>query len=95
VSTDAESGEPSNAERIVSTPDVLDGEPRIAGRRIGVRFVTERVEDAGFDPATVADRHDLDIADVYRALAYYHDNPREMAALERAERDLVAAHRES
>lgn len=77
------------AARIVTTPDVLDGEPRIEGRRISVRFIHERVEGRGLDPKTVAARHDLDVADVYRALAYYHDHPQEMAALERERRDFI------
>lgn len=68
---------------IVTTPDVLDGKPRIAGRRISVRFIREAVEGRGLDPQTVADRHDLDIADVYRALTYYHEHPGEMARFEK------------
>jgi hypothetical protein len=44
------------------------------------------VEERGVDSETVADRYDLDVADVYHALAYYHDHPREMSRVE-AERD--------
>ncbi|MFB6142395.1 MAG: DUF433 domain-containing protein [Halorientalis sp.] len=58
-------------------------EPHLEGRRITVRFVRAQVEDRGLDPRTVADRHDLDVADVYRALTYYHDHPEEMRAVER------------
>ncbi|WP_254544507.1 DUF433 domain-containing protein [Halomarina pelagica] len=73
--------------RIVTTPDVLGGEPRIAGRRIGVLFIYEQVEGRDLSARTVADRYDLDIADVYHALAYYHEHPREMSELrERRER---------
>ena len=61
-------------------------EPHIAGRRISVRQVYALVEERGIDPETVADRYDLDVADIYHALAYYHDHPREMSAVE-AERD--------
>ena len=60
----------------------LLGEPHIRGRRISVRQVTALVEEAGEATETVADRFDLDIADVYHALAYYHDHPREMRAVE-------------
>lgn len=63
--------------------DVLGGKPRVAGRRIGVHFIAERVE-SGLDPETVADRHDLALADVYRALAYYHEHPDEMAKIDAA-----------
>ncbi len=46
----------------------------------------------GLSPRTVADRHDLAIADVYRALAYYHEHPDEMAAIRtRRERTLEEA----
>jgi uncharacterized protein (DUF433 family) len=65
--------------------DLMD-EPHIAGRRVSVRQVYALVEERGVDPETVADRYDLDVADVYHALAYYHDHPREMSGVE-AERD--------
>lgn len=62
-------------------------EPHIDESRITVRFVHQRVEEAGLDPETVADRHNLDVASVYEALAYYHRNPKEMrVARERHER---------
>jgi uncharacterized protein (DUF433 family) len=65
--------------------DRLD-EPHIAGRRVSVRQVYALVEARGVDPETVADRYELDVADVYHALAYYHDHPREMSGVE-AERE--------
>jgi len=61
----------------------LMGEPHIAGRRIPVRQLRALVEEGGENAAAVADRFDLDVADVYYALAYYHDHPREMHAVER------------
>jgi len=61
-------------------------EPHLEGRRITVRFVREQVEDRGLEPRTVADRQDLDLADIYRALTYYHDHPKEMRAIERRRR---------
>ncbi|MFB6193659.1 MAG: DUF433 domain-containing protein [Halobaculum sp.] len=86
MSETTSSGGPEYA-RIVATDDTLGGKPRIDGRRIGVFTIHEWVEGRGLDPQTVADRHDLDVADVYRALAYYHDHPGEMAAIrERRER---------
>jgi uncharacterized protein (DUF433 family) len=74
--------------RIVSTEGVLGGKPRIDGTRIGVYLLRERVEGRGLEPRTVADRHDLDVADVYRALAYYHDHPEEMSRIERVRDEL-------
>jgi len=60
----------------------LHDEPHLEGRRITVQFVKTQVEDRGLEPRTVADRHDVDVADVYRALTYYHDHPEEMRAVE-------------
>ena len=53
-------------------------EPRIEGSQVTVRQVTDEVHDEGLAPETVADRHGLDIAAVYYALGYYHDNLDEM-----------------
>jgi len=84
-----------NSPRIVTTPEVLGGDPRIAGSRISVLFVHERVEGRGLEPQTVADRHDLDVADVYRALAYYHEHPREMERLRRERTEAFESFREN
>ncbi|MDZ7730928.1 MAG: DUF433 domain-containing protein [Natrialbaceae archaeon] len=65
--------------RIVQT---LHDEPHLEGRRVTVRFLQRQVEDRGLEPRTVADRHDLDVADVYRALTYYQDHPTEMRTVE-------------
>jgi len=73
----------------------LLAEPHVVGRRISVRQIHALVEERGEPPEVVADRYDLDIADVYHALAYYHDHPREMRNV-RAERDdAIGAFRES
>lgn len=61
----------------------LMSEPHVEGRRVSVRQIYALVEEEDVDPETVADRYDLDVADVYHALAYYHDHPREMSAIER------------
>lgn len=58
-------------------------EPHVEGSRITVRYIYGRVHERGLHPETVAERHDLHLADVYRALAYYHENPEEMAEVER------------
>jgi uncharacterized protein (DUF433 family) len=74
--------------------DLMD-EPHIAGRRISVRQVYALVEEHGVDPETVADRYDLDVTDVYHALAYYHDNPREMSDVETEREEAIETFRES
>lgn len=71
---------------IVSTEGVLGGAPRIEGWRIGVHHVAKRVIDAGQAPERVAAEHDLDVADIQRALAYYDDHPGEMRAAQAARR---------
>lgn len=68
--------------RIVSTADVLGGEPRIADRRIGVLDVYELVA-AGRSPVDVADQLDVTLAEVHAALAYYYEHPAEMRTLRR------------
>ena len=79
--------------RIVSGEESgIHDEPHIEGRRLTVRFVHGRVEGRGLDPGTVADRHDLDVADVYQALAYYHDHPEEMSKVERRRRETIEQH---
>jgi uncharacterized protein (DUF433 family) len=60
----------------------IHNEPHIEGSRITVRDVSVRVETRGIRPERVAERYNLDIADVYEALAYYHNNPEEMQRVE-------------
>ena len=83
------------AARIVATEDVLHGEPRIEGRRIGVRQIRVLVEESGLSAAEVAERFDLQVADVYRALTHYHDHPEEMRAVERRRQEAIERIRES
>ena len=69
-------------EGIVAADDSeIHDEPHIEGSRITVRFVQARVEERGLRPETVAERHNLDLADVYAALAYYHRHFEEMREL--------------
>ena len=62
--------------------DVLGGEPRIDGTRIGVRHIAARVIDSGQSPAHVADQPDVALADVYEALSDYYAHIDEMRNLE-------------
>lgn len=80
------------AARIVSDDDIMDGEPRIEGRRITVLRIQELVEERELSAAEVATMHDLDVADVYAALTYYHEHPNEMRAVRehREERERMA-----
>lgn len=77
--------------RIVSAEESdIHDEPHIKGSRITVRDVYVRVEQRGLSPERVADRYNLDIADIYEALAYYHHNPEEMARVEERHRRAAA-----
>lgn len=67
----------------------IHDEPHVEGSRITVRYIRRRVEDVGLHPADIADRHDLDLADVYAALTYYHMNPEEMRRVEERRADLA------
>jgi len=73
----------------------LMSEPHVRGRRVSVRQVYALVEERGEDPEAVADRYDLDVADVYHVLAYYHDHPREMRDVDDERDDAIADFRES
>ena len=82
---------PQQSARIVQ--EVHD-EPHIEGSRITVRHVYERVHGRGLRPETVAERYNLDIADVYHALAYYHEHPEEMREVERRRDEAIKSARE-
>ena len=71
---------------ITRDDDVLGGEPRVDGTRVGVRHVATRVIDSGQSPALVADQLDVSLAEVYESLSYYYAHIDEMRELE-AEND--------
>ena len=64
---------------IVSTEGVLGGQPRIADRRISVIQIVEWIQEEGMAPGTVATEFDLELASIYRALAYYYENVEELS----------------
>lgn len=68
---------------ITRDDDVLGGEPRIYGTRVGVRHVAALVIDAGESPAYTADQFDIPLAEVYEALSYYYAHIDEMREIER------------
>jgi uncharacterized protein (DUF433 family) len=80
---------------IVSAEDSeIHGEPHIEGSRVTVQDVYVRVEKRGLGPERVADRYNLDIADIYEALAYYYGNPDEMQRVEKRHERAAAEARE-
>jgi uncharacterized protein (DUF433 family) len=62
-------------EHIIRTPDTCGGKPRIAGSRIQVKDVAVMHERMKMSPEQiVSDYPHLTLADIYAALAYYHDH---------------------
>ena len=56
------------------TPGVAGGKPRIAGHRITVQNIAVWHERMGRSVDEIADEHDLTLAEVYAALAYYFEH---------------------
>ncbi|MEO7000802.1 MAG: DUF433 domain-containing protein [Ktedonobacterales bacterium] len=54
-------------------PDVLGVRPTIEGHRIGVIHVATWIAQ-GMTPQGISDLYKLSLAEVYAALAYYHDH---------------------
>jgi uncharacterized protein (DUF433 family) len=66
---------PAERVHIVSTPDTCGGKPRIAGSRIQVKHLVIMHERQGMSPEDIVSEFPhLTLADVYAALAYYHDH---------------------
>lgn len=62
-------------QHIEITPGVCGGKPRIAGSRIRVQDVVIWHEKMGLSPDEIVSQYsNITLADVYAALAYYHDN---------------------
>jgi uncharacterized protein (DUF433 family) len=71
--------QPVISEHIESTPGVCGGKPRIAGHRIRVEDIVVWHERQGLSPDEIVARFpQLSLADVYAALAYYHDHREEI-----------------
>ena len=64
-----------NIAHIEVTPGVCGGRPRVAGHRIRVQDVVFWHESMGMSPDEIVSEYPgLTLADVYAALAYYHDH---------------------
>ncbi len=72
------------------TPGVAGGKPRIAGHRITVQDVVIWHERLGRSADEIAAEHNLSLADVYAALAYYYDHRDELDESIRADEAYVA-----
>jgi uncharacterized protein (DUF433 family) len=76
----------STTVEIVTTPEVLGGQPRIEGKRVGVRMVGDMIRGGEWTTEEVIDELRLTRAEVSAALDYYDDHPDQMDQL-RAERE--------
>jgi uncharacterized protein (DUF433 family) len=73
--TELATAPPADRIRIVSTPGVRGGKPRIDGHRITVADVAVWHERQGMSPDEIIDNHpSITLSDVYAALAYYFEN---------------------
>jgi uncharacterized protein (DUF433 family) len=79
---------PADRLRIVSTPGICGGRPRIDGHRIQVEDVAIWHERLGMSPDEIVSEYpSITLADVHAALAYYYENR------ERIDADIEAAKR--
>jgi uncharacterized protein (DUF433 family) len=67
------------SEHIETTPGVCGGKPCIAGHRIRVEDIVVWHERQGLSPDEIVGQFpQITLADVYAALAYYHDHQEEI-----------------
>jgi uncharacterized protein (DUF433 family) len=71
----------SKAVRIVKTPDVLHGKPRIEGTRVGAFTVGELVRRQAWTVDDILEEFDIDAEQARVAVAYYDDHPELMETL--------------
>lgn len=81
----------SIATKIVQSPEILGGQPHIENRRIRVKDIVSWFESLGMSADEIADTYDLTLADVYSALAYYHQHQLILKEKWDAEQQQVAA----
>jgi uncharacterized protein (DUF433 family) len=81
----------STEETIVKTEDVLGGDPRISGHRIGVYDVVELVLEGRYSVQDVirAVYPRLSEREVHAALAYYYDHSEEIREIEQEVTELM------
>ena len=74
---------------IVRSPEIRNGQPRIAGTGVTVRRIVGWYQ-LGLSPEEIARRiGHLSMAQVHAALAYYHANREEIEAIIAAEEELA------
>jgi uncharacterized protein (DUF433 family) len=72
---------PPNSVRIVSTPGICGGKPRIDGHRIKVEHIAICYERMGMSPDEIVTSHPtISLAQVHAALAYYYEHKQDIDA---------------
>ncbi len=66
---------------VVQTDDVLGGEPRVDGRRVGVHRLYRQYDEQERSATALAEAYDLSLPEVHAALAYATANPEQMEAI--------------
>lgn len=79
----------SRLTRAIVTDDVLGGDPRLDGTRIGVVHVYRRYESGETPEEIAASYDDVSVADVHTALAYAFDNPEPLRAIAERDRETI------
>ncbi|WP_318570609.1 DUF433 domain-containing protein [Salinigranum marinum] len=80
--TGSQSNSDGTMPEIVKTDDILGGDSRIEGHRIGVYHVYQRYVDGDDTPEEIATSYDISVVEVHAALAYAFSHPEEMRAIE-------------
>jgi len=76
-------------QHIEITPGTCGGKPRIAGHRVRVQDIVVWTEQGQSADEIVANIPSITVADVYAALAFYHDHRVAIDADIRAEFDII------
>ncbi len=84
------SSENTIVQHIVQDPAITGGKPHIVGTRITVPHIVIWHERMGLHPDEIATSYDISLADVYAALAYYHDNRPQIDQMMREDEQFVA-----
>ncbi|SNR48002.1 DUF433 domain-containing protein [Halorubrum vacuolatum] len=75
----------STTVRIVKTPDVLHGKPRIEGTRVGVFQIGTLVREREWSVEDAAAQFDIDVSQIQAAVEYYDEHPELMETLQAQE----------
>ena len=79
----------SLAEKIIVLPDIVSGQPHIAGTRFTVKQIAVWHEFMGKSADEIASECGLELSDIYAALSYFFENRTAIMHAIQAEDDLI------